>query len=239
MRIIILLELALLLIFQGFAMAQSAGNVDGNLNAQNAPNSPKLPLEDKQGNLSENGLDDKLRRLLQGKEYRKAIPYYEKQLQSKQELYGKSSLQTINCIYEFAQNLRKAGEMTRATQLESEAASLQSSLIQEGDPDPKSGFGVLGVGDFPNSHRDVGDISKYRKRIISILTEKWHPGRELPLTVQLILDKKGTLLNTGILAPSGNEGVDSYTLALIRRTVYPPLPDWYHADHLIINCSMK
>lgn len=192
---------------------------------------------------SESSLDRTLRDLLRERQYKKAIPYFEKQLELTEKLHGSTSLEAIQCSYEFSLVLKKAGERDRAAQLQAKAAAAQSARDSteqgEGDPSLTAGRGVIGGGDSPSTHtRHVGNITKYRDKLVDTLMDTWHPKIILPLLVQLVINKNGHLRQCNLIQSSGNKEVDSYTLRLIRNSKFPSLPDWLHSDHITVSFEL-
>jgi TonB family protein len=78
-----------------------------------------------------------------------------------------------------------------------------------------------------------GNIAPYRKKILTLIAQNWHPLKACgELVVLLNIARDGELLSAEIFQSSGNKKIDASALEAARITQYDPLPDWYKGENL-------
>jgi TonB family protein len=97
-----------------------------------------------------------------------------------------------------------------------------------------TGHGYVGAGTGEGTAGVIamGSIAPYRKQMLELIAQNWHPRRPTDLLVSLTIAHDGTLLAYEILQSSGNRKMDHQALEALQSTEFQPLPDWYKGEQL-------
>lgn len=92
----------------------------------------------------------------------------------------------------------------------------------------------------PSTAVAKGNIAPYRKNLLKLLAQNWHPkNNKLDLTLLLTIDHDGHLIGSEIFESSGNKKADKEALTAAQTTTYEPLPDWYKGESLTFKIQLS
>lgn len=91
-----------------------------------------------------------------------------------------------------------------------------------------------------SSGRRVGNISPYRKEMLTRIAQHWNSteaGDVIVLTLEI--GKRGNMIQCQILQSSGNTRLDKEAITGIQSTDFEPLPDWYGGPSIVFVVELQ
>jgi TonB family protein len=86
----------------------------------------------------------------------------------------------------------------------------------------------------------MGNIGPYKRQILSRIKEVWHPTDDYgTVTVEILVDRHGHVLEKQVVKSSGSDHVDTSLLSALDSAQLSALPDWYRGNELRIKLVLR